>query len=287
MKIVPLIIQRKVTMAIVLLTIGEKLWWAADRHAHRIAKFNSGQVERKRRMKKIFCHLLAKIKAHFQNNEEKVFCISMQKTGTTSVGKFFRDFGYKWSGWDSDEKNDWSNSWYEGNYEDIFLSKDFNLANAFEDSPWFFPDFYKILYHKFPNAKFILFTRDSNSWFQSMVKYSRGNVIGSSIIHCKIYRRELEYFDLKNSGEFDENIENQIYSEKKMKIVGHEKQYLDSYARHTIEVQDFFRRHAPDSLFVGTLEDPDKWQKLGKFLGVKVPDDYTSHENVSESKILP
>jgi hypothetical protein len=37
-------------------------------------------------------------------------------------------------------------------------------------------------------------------------------------------------------------------------------------------------------LYVGRLEDPDKWQKMGEFLGVDVPESYTSHENRSKGE---
>jgi len=208
----------------------------------------------------------------------------MQRTGTTSVGKFFRDFGYQWAGWPQDAKNDWSGSWYDCDYEKIFSSQDFQSSNAFEDSPWFLPDFYKILFWRFPKAKFILFTRDSDAWFESMVRHSEGNVIGRTKIHCKIYRRELEYFDLLHSGVIDEKVENQRQSEKTMKIVEHSGHYKDIYRLHNTEIADFFRRHAPEALHIGRLEDPDKWLKLGKFLGVEVPENYESQENKSSDK---
>jgi hypothetical protein len=115
-----------------------------------------------------------------------------------------------------------------------------------------------------------------------MVKHSGGDVVGSSRIHCKIYRRELEYFELLHSGTIDETIENQIHSEKIMKLLGHAEHYKDVYRLHNIEVQDFFRTRSPVSLHVGSLEDPKKWQKLGKFLGIEVPEGYESHENASD-----
>ena len=214
-------------------------------------------------------------------SSKKIFCISMQRSGTTSVGKFFRDFGYRWAGWPADEKNEWSRSWFRGDYESIFSSTSFRLANAFEDSPWWHPGFFKILFHRFPKSKFILITRDPEKWFQSMVKHSGGNIVGSSASHCKIYRRELNYFELLNSGEIDEHVDNHNFSEKTLKLVGFAKHYKDVYRLHTIEVQDFFNRHAPESLHVGRLEDPEKWQKLGEFLGVEVPQGYTCHENAS------
>lgn len=117
-----------------------------------------------------------------------------------------------------------------------------------------------------------------------MVNHSNGNVIGRARGHSKVYRRELEYFDLLHSGAIDEETENQLYSEKVMKIVGHAEQYKDVYRLHNTEVQDFFQRHSPESLHVGRLEDTDKWIKLGKFLNVKVPTHYESYENSSNPK---
>jgi hypothetical protein len=222
--------------------------------------------------------------SRFGDQAERYFCVSMQRTGTTSIGKFFRDFGFQWAGWPHSERNNWYELAYEGDFENIFSSVDFRSANAFEDSPWFFPDFYKMLFHRFPNSKFILLTRDPDAWFQSMLKHSRGNIIGKARIHCKVYRRELEYFDLLRSGAIDEEVENQLFSEKKMKIIGHAEHYKSIYLRHNIEVQDFFRRHAPEALYVGSLEDPEKWNKLGRFLNIEVPVNYESHENKSKYK---
>ena len=218
------------------------------------------------------------------DKKQRIFCLSMQRTGTTSVGKFFRDFGFRWAGWPADQQNDWSGSWYEGDFEKIFSSPAFKWANAFEDSPWFLPDFYKVLFSRFPNSKFIILTRDPDAWFQSMLNHSQGSVVGRTRIHCKVYRRELEYFDLLHSNAIDEEIENHRGSKKTMKLIGHAKHYKDVYRLHNTEVQDFFQRHAPGALHVGRLEDPDKWKKLGKFLGIEVPENYDSRENVSISR---
>ena len=217
----------------------------------------------------------------FDDDAERVFCLSMQRTGTTSVGRFFRDVGYAWAGWPADEKNDWSAAWYRGGFEAILSSADFRAANAFEDSPWFAPDFYKVLFHRFPRARFVLFTRDPDAWFGSMLRHSGGNVIGRTRIHCKVYRRELEYLELLHNGAIDEATENELYAPKTMKLAGRAEHYKAIYRLHNLEVQEFFREHRPEALHVGALEDPGKWRKLAAFLGIEIPDGYDSHENRS------
>ena len=59
-------------------------------------------------------------------------------------------------------------------------------------------------------------------------------------------------------GVIDENAENQIHSEKTMKLADYAVHYKNIYRLHNIEVADFFRRHSPVSLYTGTLEDPEK-----------------------------
>lgn len=214
----------------------------------------------------------------------KVFCVSMQRTGTSSVGKFFRDFGFKWAGWPADEQHNWSGAWYDGDFERIFSAPGFLAADAFEDSPWFMPDFYKVLFHRFPGARFVLFTREPDAWFASMLAHSDGDIIGTGRIHCRIYRREQEYLDLVAAGRLDPAVENQLASRKTMKLWGRDEHYKAVYRLHNAEVREFFGRHSPGSLHVGALEDPDKWRKLGRFLGIDVPQGYVSHANASAAR---
>lgn len=218
------------------------------------------------------------------NRTPKVFCVSMQRTGTTSVEKFLEDYGFYCAGWPEDKRNGWSDAWYDGDFESIFSSADFRRSDAFADSPWWLPRFYRVLYNHFPNSKFILFERNEEDWFQSMVRHSEGDIIGRAKIHCKIYRREIEYFEMIKEGKIDESIENNWHSNKTMDIAEYGEHYKKIYRLHNLEVKNFFQRQAPDALHVGRLEDPNKWQKLGDFLGVEVPSEYSVHANRSEEK---
>lgn len=217
----------------------------------------------------------------FDDSAPRVFCLSIQRTGTTSVGRFLRDFGYSWAGWPADRENGWSEAWYRGDHEKIFSSQDFRCANAFEDSPWFFPEFYKILYHRFPNSQFILLTRNPDAWFRSMLSHSGGNVIGRSEIHCKLYRREADYFALASSEDFDELAENRLEPPKTLQMTGHDEHYKSLYRRQNEEVARFFSKYSPYSFFTTYLEDPMKWVKLGEFLKIQVRAEYEAHENPS------
>lgn len=199
--------------------------------------------------------------------EGKIFCISFQRTGTTSVGNFFKHFGFKVAGWPICNKNSWSKSWFDGDFESVFQSIDFIENQVFEDSPWWHPNFYKVLYHRFPNAKFILFSRNSNEWFDSMISHSNGMTMGILEIHCSIYRREKEYYENKS------NIS--------LELRDMEEHYKSVYELHNKQVIDFFKAKQESSLLICNLNDETKWIRLGKFVGIDVPINFDIHSNKS------
>lgn len=210
----------------------------------------------------------------------KIFCISMQRTGTTSVGQFFKNQNFKVADWGISHMNKWSYYWEEGDFETIFNSKDFRNNQVYEDSPWWLPEFYKILYHRFPNSKFILFTRNEDDWFNSMVSHSKGKIPGNTKRHCKVYRRETDFYNL--FSEPKERIHyNEMSIDNLLELRGYEKHYKDIYRIRNQEIKDFFARKKSDALFTCELEDPEKWKKLGQFLNLIVPDDFEIHKNKS------
>lgn len=205
----------------------------------------------------------------------------MQRTGTTSTGKFLNDHGYRCLGWRGDSDNMWSQAWFDGNFDKIFNSIDFRIANAFEDSPWWLPDFYRVLDTRFPNSQFILFQRDPNRWFDSMMSHSDGNVLGSTRIHCEIYGRQDELKRLIESGEVSDSELAKIHGVKPLKIrEEHRQHYIDCYEHHNHRAREYFS-NTQGKLFVGELEDPTKWQKLAAFLGVEINDGYDSRLNAT------
>lgn len=221
------------------------------------------------------------MKFHKKENK-KIFCLSMQRTGTTSVGAFFKRSGFRVAGWPISKKNEWSFSWQQGDFETIFQSKDFKHYQVFEDDPWWLPEFYKVLYHRFPNSKFILLTRNQDTWFESMLKHSNGKTLGNTRLHCKIYRRELDFFDL-----FPEQNDRLEYNNKKidnlLNLKGYDKHYKEIYKIQNQDIKDFFTKYAPEAFFTCGLEDPQKWNKLAAFMNINIPDNFEVHENRSSN----
>jgi len=210
---------------------------------------------------------------------QKIFCISMQRNGTTSVGNFLSEHGYRVARNGDSKYYKWTYKWHIGDFEGIFRSAAFRSFQAFEDDPWWMPDLYKILYHRFPKSRFILFYRDSDKWFDSMLSHSNGKTLGNTRRHCKVYNRMTEFYHkVDNDPSFKPTVNcwDSLMSLEGMRE--HYKRVYDEYNREAIE---FFQRYSPESLFVARLEDRDKWQKLARFLGFTVNEDYDMHAGKS------
>jgi glycosyltransferase involved in cell wall biosynthesis len=211
--------------------------------------------------------------------KRKVFCISMQRNGTTSVGDFLSQHGYRVARYEDARRNKWTYFWSIGDYKKIFHSVAFNSFQAYEDDPWWMPDFYKYLFHKYPKAKFILFYRNSDKWFNSMVKHSDGKTLGNTRIHSKIYRRMGEFYKALDS---DIEFKPKEYElDNLFTINDFREHYTGIYEEYNREAIEFFNRFDQKRLFVADLEDKLKWVKLGAFLNLSVDENYEVHSNKS------
>jgi hypothetical protein len=208
----------------------------------------------------------------------KIFCISLQRTGTTSTGQFFMDHGYPVATYSISKSHEWSFRYAIGDYESIFRSKDFKKSVAFEDSPWWFDDFYKVLYHRFPKSRFILLERDPDKWFDSMVSHSNGRTLGNTHRHCVYYQRLKEFHE---TGAGYENMYTTVIDNALPLGEAHREHYTSFYKIRNQEVKLFFQHHNSSRLFQAHLEDKNIWQKMGNYFNIKVDDEYTVHRNKS------
>ena len=219
--------------------------------------------------------ILMKFMPHLAD-PNKIFCLSYQRTGTTSTGKFLADHGFRVATFSVSRKNLWTGAWFREKYDKIFSSIDFQYHQAFEDDPWWCLEFYKELNWRFPHARFVLFTRDSDKWFDSMVRHSKGRSLGNTEVHATLYDR---------LDEFREKFPNYVNPGKADNLLElaeeHREHYKNVYESRNNEVIDFFKER--DNFIHLQLEDDDKWNKLGEFLELKVNDSYSAHENNSKA----
>jgi hypothetical protein len=207
-----------------------------------------------------------------------VFCLSLPRNGTASFARFCRDAGMRTALAAPVRDHRWTAAWHAGDFESIFNASDLVDVQAFAGSPWWMPEFYKVLFHRFPRARFVLFTREQSAWFASMRAHADGCASGDNRLHAKAYRRELDCFRQLHAGEIDDR---QDAAGRRLSLRGMDAHYSEVYRLHNSEVMDFFGRHAPHALHWGELEDPRKWARLGAFLGVDVPANYRCHVNAS------
>lgn len=106
--------------------------------------------------------------------------------------------------------------------------------------------FYKYLDYKFPDSKFVLLTRELNSWLDS-AEYMHGPVERTNDL--MIMRRSLMY----GVVEFDRD------------------KFIQAYHRHHDEVKDYFKKR-PQDLLEMDITAGDGWEKLCPFLDVPEPD---------------
>jgi hypothetical protein len=207
----------------------------------------------------------------------RIFCISIQKTGTTSVGNFFQEFGFPTAQWEDSDKGNWTKKWYDGDFESIFGSPFFKSFQVFEDTPWWFPEFYKVLYHRFPNAKFILFVRSADDWFESMCKAYHGESEETLKIHAKLYRREDEFYrEIESLNDIEQKRKALI---RFMDLNNKADHYKSLYRMRNREVIQYFEDRESNKLIVCDLNDKNKWNKLANFFNFTIPEDFSIHSN--------
>ncbi|MBE0670972.1 MAG: hypothetical protein IH588_10320 [Anaerolineales bacterium] len=218
-------------------------------------------------------------RAFLFKNKPKIFCISLQRTGTTSTGQFFKDHGYPVATYGVSLANAWTSRYWIGDYESIFRSYDFRASLVFEDDPWWLNDFYKVLYHRFPNSKFILLERDADKWFDSMVSHSKGKTLGNTHIHCAHYQRLKEFHDMAAA---DKNIYTDVFYKALPLGEAQREHYTSFYSIRNKEVNLFFQHHDPSRLFNADLVDEALWKKMANFFHININEGYNVHLNKSK-----
>ncbi len=173
--------------------------------------------------------------------EPKVFCIGFHKTGTTSLAVALKTLGYRVTG-----PNGVNDPDIAANI-DCMIDSLVAQYDAFQDNPW--PILYRKLDRLYPQSKFILTMRNSDSWIASQVRH--------------FGRRETP-------------MRQWIYGVGCPE--GHEDVYKERYESHNKDVLDYFRDR-PDDFLILDLARGDGWEQMCPFLGKGVPDTPFPHAN--------
>jgi len=164
--------------------------------------------------------------------KSKIFCIGLGKTGLVSMSIILDHIGYQHMIGPITEGLVWKEL---NQLERLWKIIDEN--ESFSDFPY--PYLYKELYHRYPEAKFILTTRNSaEEWLVSLKKHNMRN--GPTSSHLLAYG---------------------CYSPE-----GHDADLLNLYETHISETSDFFSDN--ENFLQINLAEQNAKEKLEKFLNV-------------------
>lgn len=190
----------------------------------------------------------------------KFFCIGANKTGTTSLKKAFLDLGFCVGNQRAAELM--MRDVFEEDFEPLITYC--KTAQVFQDAPFSYNDYYKILDKAFPNSKFILSIRDSDEqWFNSFVKF-HSKIFGNGLVPTWEVLKKIRYvyrgwiYEARINGY---NVTEQDDPYDKSKLTQH-------YNRRNESILEYFKTR-PNDLLVINLSEENAFQKFCDFIDVK------------------
>ena len=207
---------------------------------------------------------------HKHKNKQKIFCIGLNKTGTTSLKKEMELQGF-----------------VVGNQRraellfDDWVKKDFSriikyckTAQFFQDVPFSLPYTFIAIDQAFPGSKFILTIRDdAESWYNSLIRF-HGKLFGNGKIpptteDLKSATYIYKGFPYHSRTHVLNAPENDLYNKEIL---------IDFYETHNKAVTDYFRFRKNDFLEINLKED-NSYEKFCSFLNIVQTKDKFPWEN--------
>ena len=188
---------------------------------------------------------------------DKIFGIGYPKTGSSSLVEALKILGYNALHAHSGPM------WNRSLVNDLYGLK----ALSFDAYVNVFPKAFYLYDSTFPNSKFILTTRDPESWLSSLEPYNHHLNITIDDGDCTFLglARYLEREDQNWPFALIEALES-------FGSIRTHKSFIYKLEQHTREVEYYFRDR-PDDLLVVPVESPDKSDLLSNFLSKEWPSD--------------
>jgi tetratricopeptide (TPR) repeat protein len=205
------------------------------------------------------------------SNQQKVFCVGANKTGTTSLEHVLKNLGLIIGNQGQAEML--VHDWAKQNYQRII--RYCQSANAFQDVPFSLHDTFEAMDGAFPGSKFILTVRNNaDEWFDSLVRF-HSKIVGKGRVPTVDDLRQHKYrypgflLDvLRLSYGADESV---LYNRKV---------YVRYYEEHNNKIKEYFKDR-PDDLLVLNVGDADAMERLLSFLGYPYTGQKMPHLNQS------
>lgn len=183
--------------------------------------------------------------------DQKIFCIGLPKTGTTSLHVAALQLGLRSVHWPRDTKT------VSELRNGIFKLSLMETCDIVSDIP--IPAIFRELDMAFPNSKFIFTTRDKDSWLKSQ-RGAGFNARKPSEESDRAFYREMLY----GVSEFDERRFAKIYDE-----------------HHTLVREYFSGDRVADLLTMDISNGGARWDEFCGFLELPVPDTPFPHSNIA------
>jgi hypothetical protein len=187
----------------------------------------------------------------------KIFCVGMNKTGTTSIDAALRALGYCVAPQAPAELliHEWAKRDFAA------LIEFCHTADAFQDIPFSLPFTYQALDQHFPQSKFILTMRSSSEeWYRSICSF-HGKLWNNGQIPQMHHLKAAKYRYLGYAYEAFKYVYNtpddDLYNQSML---------ITFYERHNAAIKEYFR-YRPDDLLVLNVSQPNAYHQLCDFLG--------------------
>ena len=202
----------------------------------------------------------------------KVFCVGLNKTGTTSWTLAMENLGYVPGS--ETKATMFFDDWVRGDFSRI-IEYCRHEGQAFQDIPFSLPGTYREMDRAFPDSKFVLTMRDSaEQWYLSMLKFhskscsASGNIppTPADLSNATYWRRGFlaDYCSKVLGTPRDDPYNRQIV--------------LDFYRSYNQGVQDYFAKR-PDRLLVINVAKKGEYNRLRRFLDAPPRGDEFPWEN--------
>ena len=192
---------------------------------------------------------------------KKIFCVGLNKTGTTSLAAALSGLGYKMGEQSAAELL--IEDWGRRDFRQIVAYC--ASADAFQDIPFSLDYTYQALDGAYPGSKFILTVRSSaDEWYASLVRFHTAIVAKNRLPTAA----DLKEFPYRRRGWLWDAMR-LVHGDAEESFYDRETN-IRRYQDHNRRVLDYFR-HRPGDLLVLNVADADAMRRVFDFLGQ--PDD--------------